>query len=80
MTFFRDNQKTIAYWFIGIACIITGEILIGEFLNISIIWKINFVWMQWLVVIPSLIGAAIELDRIKKESGENLRSISTRPI
>ncbi len=80
MTFFRDNQRKIAYWFIGIACIITGEILIGEFLNISIIWKIDFVWMQWVVVIPSLIGAVIEIDRVNKKSNEDLHLISTSPI
>ena len=41
-------------------------------IDIPVIWKINFVWMQWVVVVPTLIGAIIELDRIKKEaSGQN---------
>ncbi len=63
MTFFRDNQKLIAYWFMGIAGIIMVELLLGEYLRIPENLDSGF-YMVLIATILTISGAFIEVKRV----------------
>lgn len=61
---FRDNQKFIAYWLMGIAGIIVIELLLGEYLHIPENLD-NCFYMIIIVTILTIGGAFVEGERIK---------------
>jgi hypothetical protein len=64
MTFFRENQRKIAYWLIGTAFIIFFELSLGVYLNTKGTW-INFNWIQSVIGCLMVIGWVIEMERLK---------------
>ena len=64
MTFFRENQKTIAYWLMGIASIIMVELLLGKYLQIPENLDSGF-YMVLIATILTVSGAFIEVKRVE---------------
>lgn len=64
MTFFRDNQRLIAYSFIGTGFSIIILLLLGEYLISPIIW-INNAPLQIIAVAVAYVGLIIEFNRNK---------------